>query len=151
MAVPPRIHPRLRLHPRSCTRHSMVLALASSMLQHLPTSQQKNLVVQEAFLCRFPLDIRRIVEQDETLNLWELAKRADKQLKGRVNPPLVTLDGPDITAVSGNRPEVKLPTSKKTGPKSWCWFHRRHGDNATKCDRECSWPNFPIAVLNSEN
>ena len=134
---------------------STASALAASMLQHLPAEQQENLVIREAFLRRLPLDVRRMVEVDETLNIWELAKAADKRLKGRVHPPLSnTGTNPEIAAATGARPKVKAkqdpkPTSqgKKSGPKTWCWVHRKFGQEARNCvNANCEWPNYPVSL-----
>ena len=85
-------HPKLKSRPGSlmprCWATSTASALASSMLQHLPTDQQKHLVVREAFLRRLPLDICRVIEEDESLDIRRLAKAADRRLKGRTLPPM---------------------------------------------------------------
>ena len=132
---------------------STASALASSMLQHLPTDQQKNLVIREAFLRLLPLDIRRVIKEDESLDIRHLAKAADRRLKGRALP---TMTGPpQIAAATGVRPKTKPApdrkpqgpgTNRKKGPKTWCWLHRKFGAEARNCAGRCDWPNYPVAV-----
>ena len=132
---------------------STASALASLMLQHLPTDQQKHLVIREAFLRRLPLDIRRVIEEDESLDIRRLAKAADRRLKGRTLPPMT--GPPQIAATTGARPKTKPAadqrpqgpgTSRKKGPKTWCWLHRIFGTEARNCVGRCEWPNYPVAI-----
>ena len=132
---------------------STASALASSMLQHLPTGQQKHLVIREAFLRRLPLDIRRVIEEDETLDIRRLAKAAERRLKGPTLPAMTGM--PQIAAATGARPKTRPPpdqnppgpgTGRKKGPKSWCWLHRKFGAEARNCVGRCEWPNYPVAI-----
>ena len=132
---------------------STTSALASSMLQHLPTEQQRNLVIREAFLRRLPLDIRRVIEEDESLDIRHLAKAADRRLKG---PTLPAMTGPpQIAAAMGARPKAKPAPDwkpqgpgpyRKKGPKTWCWPHLKFGAEARNCVGNCEWPNYPVAA-----
>ena len=132
---------------------STASALASSMLQHLPMDQQRNLVIREAFLRRLPLDIHRVIEEDESLDIRHLAKAADRRLKGRTLPAMT--GPPQIAAATGARPKMKpAPDRKpqgpgpnrKKGPKTWCWPHRKFGAEARNCVGNCEWPNYPVAA-----
>ena len=132
---------------------STASALASSMLQHLPTDQQRNLVIREAFLRHLPLDIRGVIEEDESLDIRRLAKAADRRLKGCTLP---TMMGPlQIAMTTGARlktkpaPDQRPPgpgTSRRKGPKTWCWLHRKFGAEARNCIGRCEWPNYPVAI-----
>ena len=132
---------------------STATALAADMLQHLLPEHQENPVIREAFLRRLPLDIRRAIESDETLNVRNLAKAADKRLKGRVFPQISAT--PQIVAATGARPKVRADqsqkrqganSSSKTGPNTWCWIHRKYGSAAMKCAGKCDYPNYPVSV-----
>ena len=130
---------------------STASALASSMLQHLSAEHQEHPVVREVFLRRLPLDIRRAIEENDTLNVRELATAADRRLKGRILPPIS--GPPPIAAVANTRPKSNHTqnqkpqgsSTSKTGPKTWCWLHRKFGKDARNCVGRCEWPNFPIA------
>ena len=132
---------------------STASALVSSMLQHLPMDQQRNLVIREAFLRRLPLDIRQVIEEDESLDIRHPAKATDRRLKGCT---LLAMTGPpQIAVATGARPKTKpAPDRKpqgpgpnrKKGPKMWCWPHRKFGAEARNCVGNCEWPNYPVSA-----
>ena len=97
---------------------STATTLAADMIQHLLPKHQQNPVIQEAFLRRLPLDIRRAIEDDETLDVCKLAKSADTRLKGCVLPN-ISAPPPIASATSTNQQGWKTQgISKKTGPKT---------------------------------
>ena len=129
---------------------SSAIGLVASMLQHLPRSEHESHVVRESFLRRLPLDIRRIVEIDETFDIRKLATKADKLLKSRVHPP-ISVTGTQVQVVTTMGARTKqLSTQqsfKKKGPKTWCWLHRKFGKEARNCIGQCEWPNYPVATV----
>ena len=127
---------------------STATALAADMLQHLLPKHQENPVIWEAFLRRLPLDIRRAIEEDETLDVRKLAKVADKRLKGRVLPG-ISAPPPIAAATIAGRQKQRAPATghakKKSGPKTWCWLHQKFGSSASNCVGKCDFPNYPVA------
>ena len=132
---------------------STASALASSMLQHLSAEHQEHPVVYESFLRRLPLDIRRAIEEDDSLDVRELATAADRRLKGRTMPQ-ISGNSPIATATSAqprtknapDRKPLRPGNSSKKGPKTWCWLHRKFGAEARNCAGWCKWPNYPVTL-----
>lgn len=84
----------------------------------------------------FSSDPRLVANQATTL--WRMA-RLDSQLAGRTSA--VASPDTDLCAISKS---TKPPSAPTTG-EDWCFFHRKFGKAAKKCQKPCSFPGNAAA------
>lgn len=134
-------------------------------LRNLAAGQCNNTLLRTLFLEQMPEDIRHILAIGTATTLDELATQADKMLeftrptinemtlpsempsKGKKEDPLqVIIDRLDRLEAKFNRSRSRSmsrerSTSRGRLPSSSgeCYYHRRFGDRAKKCQKPCSW------------
>lgn len=133
--------------------------LLGSMLLLVPREEQPGFLFKELFLRRLPTEVRSLLAQTrhtgtKAADLRELAKEADK---------LFTSDGSRISSVSYNtnydtgeteinaiaprRNQNNGPSRRNQNPHrqgqqrsfTFCFYHSRFLDKATRCANPCDW------------
>jgi hypothetical protein len=131
-------------------RPSQMLA---DLLQDCPPGEQGTAFFRAAFLKRLPADIQVHLAQVDSMDLKELAQRADQLFLTHRRPlaavqPAAAVDEESavsdsvLAAVAGKQ----AAGQQKRKPKklvTYCWVHHRFGKTARRCDNpaECQWEN----------
>ena len=109
----------------------------SNMLLLVPDGQEPGFVVRRLFLRQLPVEVRTQLAQSSKTgtkaeDLRGLALEADKYFASA---------GARISSASGTSytDEDGSPTVNATGNRQLCFYHKRFGKNAKKCQRPCDW------------
>lgn len=121
--------------------------------------------LKELFLQRLPTNVRMVLASTSaTTSLEELAELADKVAEvatptiASVQPPQIAEEMQQLKAEIAklqnaiktlsrrrshtprrpSRHPSPMPSSQPTDSEELCWYHRKFGDNARKCDPPCS-------------
>jgi hypothetical protein len=125
--------------------------LLADLLQVCPPGEQNTAFFRGAFLQRLPADIQVHLSQTDTIDLKELAQRADQLLLTHRRPlsavmAAMALEGApeeEAAAVVAAAVSGKQAAKKKKDKKlvTFCWVHHRFGKDARRCDNpaECMW------------
>ena len=117
----------------------------SSMLMLVPSGQDPGFLFRELFLRQLPSEVRAHLAQStktgtKAKDLRELAAEADKHFTSvgaRISSVSETLsEGPNSSAF----PQWNVDA---VSGRQLCYFHRRFGKNAKKCEQPCSWTKTP--------
>jgi hypothetical protein len=126
-------------------RPSQMLA---DLLQVCPPGEHATAFFRASFLQRLPADIQVHLAQADTVDLKELAQRADQLLLTHRRPlssMMAAVELQEETTAAGVMAAVagKPATKKKKDRKliTFCWVHHRFGKDAKRCDNpsECQW------------
>ena len=110
------------------------------------TSNDDN-ILRTAFFRAMPTDVQRLLNIQKALSLTELAYLADDLLNIKVP---VAINSSETTSNSGSyATEIALLTAEINNLKkqinlgqqvsSLCFYHRRYGQAARKCQKPCTW------------
>lgn len=133
----------------------------SQFLRHLRSLAGSTLtddnIIRQLWLRRLPHQAQAILAAQADLGLDKLSELADKILELAQTPPMVcstatssnslTLGSlakqleeisSQVAALSRRQSRPYRDRSSSRGPKI-CWYHRRWGNNATKCVTPCTW------------
>ena len=109
----------------------------SDMLMLVPKGQEPGFLFRQVFLRLLPAEIQTQLAQTTKTGttatiLRELAAEADKYFAST---------GARITSVSGTSYTDKggSPIVNATSTRQLCFYHRKFGKNAKKCQRPCDW------------
>ena len=133
---------------------------------HLPTPDHAFL--KELFLQRLPANVRMVLASaDPSTDLPKLAEMADKIIEVATPPAVAAVSTPasetqqlreEITRLAelvasiaaGQRPQRGRSRSRSRRPQSparsdaqtpsqLCWYHKKFGESARKCQQPCNW------------
>ena len=93
------------------------------------------LLFEQLFLERLPEDIRVQLVDAEIKDHQELARKADALWAAR--DPEVSAN--TIQSRSAN-PHKQRAHPPKTTKGKFCFYHRKFGEAAKKCQQQCTWP-----------
>ena len=143
--------------------------LMNRMLALYPDDHKPDFVLRGLFLRRLPMDVRSHLLREKVDDPIEMALKADELHQSRVSSSAVNIlaDDPGDTQVNLVSNHAKVPLrsgsawnppfrrsqtrnrspsrSQTTAPSSKsstsgiCWYHRKHGDNASNCREPCSF------------
>jgi len=137
----------------------------------LSTSAEATSFVRELFLQRLPPNVRMVLAStDTTMDLNKLADMADKVMEV-ATPTVAAIHTPNtssevtelreqvtrlaelvasLTTHHSRRRSMSRPrhrsqspgtTTPPPSPDTLCWYHRKFGENAKKCQEPCTWGN----------
>ena len=119
----------------------------SSMLMLVPSGQEPGFLFRRIFLRQLPVEVRtQLAQSTNTGNraedLRRLASEADRYFASA---------GARISSVSETSFVAEGPNSNASpqwnvdavSGRQLCYFHRRFGKNAKKCEQPCSWTKTP--------
>lgn len=131
--------------------------LMNRMLSLTPQDYKPDFLFRGLFLRRLSADVRSHLLHEDINDPLELALKADELWANSVTSPINAVHSEDcsseVNAVhrGSNHPgrsgTTKTSSSSRRdqtpGPRAFsptlCWYHRSHGENATKCKQPCSW------------
>jgi hypothetical protein len=129
--------------------------MLAAMMEFVPKGDEKSTFLSYFFLQRLPAEVRVLLLEDDHTDLRTLAARAD-----RLMAHSTTSVGGVVAAVKPAYTHQQQSTQqKKKGGKGktitaaatmpptavaqvavgMCWYHWKHGENAQKCEKPCSW------------
>ena len=118
--------------------------LLSYMFSLLPATEiaTPGILVKELFLRQLPTDVRAHLTMQTGISLQQLAEEADKFFTSagqRVSAARHSYT-PPATAVGSSQQPGRLPgTQRNVAGPSLCYFHRKFGSKARKCQDPCSY------------
>jgi hypothetical protein len=126
--------------------------MLADLLQVCPPGEHASAFLRASFLQQLPADVQVHLAQADTVDLKELAQRADQLLLKHRRPLsiMVAAVGAEaelqqegvaagvVAAVTG-KPGVKKKRDRKL--ITFCWVHHRFCKDAKRCDNpnECQW------------
>ena len=143
--------------------------LMNRMLALYPDNFKPDFVLRGLFLRRLPMDMRAHLLREKVDDPIEMALKADELHQSRVSSSAVNIlaDNPDDAQVNhvSNRAKVpprsgsvRNPPPRRSQPRNrspsrsqtpapssrsstsgFCWYHRKHGDEASNCREPCSF------------
>ena len=133
--------------------------LMNRMLALYPDDFKPDFVFRGLFLRRLPIEMRAHLLRESIDDPIEMALKADELHQNRVSSAAANIlvdvsDEAPVNVVSNrSRPPPRSSAVKKPPPRrsttpapssrssvsSFCWYHRKHGDDATNCREPCSF------------
>ena len=138
---------------------------------HLDTTPDNNAFLKELFLQRLPANVRIVLASaDATTDLSKLADMADKIVEV-ATPTVAAVSEPSaeiqqikaevsrladvVASLTQHRPRRGRSNSRQRRPRSpapsdshqpqdsktLCWYHKKFGEAARKCQEPCNWGN----------
>lgn len=120
---------------------------ALTRLPYTSNGTNKLDLLRVLWLMRLPSDVRSKITNFMDQTEQQITDLADS-LQGAAKiaaprPAMAASDvgeAEDVAAAAIKRPQLQIHTTKKQNQEGLCFFHRRFGDRARKCQAPCSWP-----------
>ena len=107
-------------------------------MKTLHTAEKDDLLFMALFMQQLPQQVRFILSSREFDDVDKLAKAADDVLAEQSVADAVNIVRRKERPHAGNRPQH---SSRST----LCYYHRRFGSSATKCQGPCTWAGNAVA------
>ena len=141
----------VKADPLGARKPSEMLA---AMMEFVPKGDEKSTFLAYFFLQRLPAEVRVLLSEDDHTDLRTLAARADRLMAhsttsvggvvAAVKPAYTHQQQSNQHKKKGGKAKTSTaaampPTAVAQVAVGMCWYHWKHGENAQKCEKPCSW------------